>query len=449
MRILRTALLMLPLLFSPLVSHAALPLADAEGRELPSLSPLLKQITPAVVNISTFTTHRIRNPLLEDPFFRRFFNLPQQQRQRRTQSAGSGVIIDAEKGLVITNHHVIENADEIHISLIDERQFQATLIGSDPAVDLALLKVNADNLTELPLADSEQMEVGDFVIAIGNPFGLGQTVTTGIVSALGRTGLGIEGLENFIQTDASINPGNSGGALVNLRGELIGINTAIIAPGGGNVGIGFAIPSSMARSITQHLERDGEVKRGLLGIVMQDLSPDLAEAFDLKPGQGGVLITQVLAGSAADLAGIKAGDIVLAVNGRRVKQTAQLRSQLGILSVGETVRLQLLRDGRQLSISTRMQAVSSGPKDGGQYHRQLAGALLMDREDGKGVMVSEIEPNSRAAYAGLRKDDRIVSVNRVPVDNLQQFEQLTSGAYRRLLLLIDRGGSALYLALSN
>ena len=448
MKLVSALLFALTLFTSSISVQAALPLADSQGRQLPSLAPLLKEVTPAVVNISTFTTRRVYNPLLQDPFFRRFFNLPRQQ-QRQTQSAGSGVIIDADKGLVITNHHVIKNADEIRIALTDGRQLKATLVGGDAEVDLALLKVEADNLTELPLADSDQMAVGDFVIAIGNPFGLGQTVTTGIVSALGRSGLGIEGYENFIQTDASINPGNSGGALINLHGELIGINTAIIAPGGGNIGIGFAIPSNMASTVTSHLEKDGRINRGLLGIVMQDLTPDLSQAFRLKPGQQGVLITQVLPGSAAERAGIEAGDIVVKVNGKPVKQTPQLRSQLGILSIGDRVDLQLLRDGRKLNISAQMEKVMAMAGDGSQYHPQLAGAQLENFARGQGVVVIDVKSNTNAAFAGLRRNDRIVSVNRVPISSLEELKQAASRDSRRLLLLIDRQGSALYLQLSG
>src|SRR5690606_15540101 len=250
---------------------------DGDGRPLPSLAPVLKQVTPAVVNISTFTTRSVQqNPLLNDPVFRHFFRIPpgaQMPQQRRTQSAGSGVIIDIANGTVVTNHHVVDGADEINVGLQDGRTLKAKLVGSDPDVDIAVLKIEPKNLTALTLTNGDTAEVGDFVIAIGNPFGLGQTVTTGVVSALGRTGLGIEGYENFIQTDASINPGNSGGALVNLRGELIGINTAIIAPGGGNVGIGFAIPSSMVRNSVDQILKHGEVKRGQLGVVIQDLVP--------------------------------------------------------------------------------------------------------------------------------------------------------------------------------
>lgn len=245
---------------------AALP-EQVNDQPLPTLAPMVKQVTPAVVNISTRSQIRLQqNPLFNDPFFRHFFGQQPQQPQNRTQSLGSGVVIDAQKGLVITNHHVIDRADEITVTLRDGRELQATLLGSDPEADVALLEVPAVGLSDLPLANSDSLQVGDFVVAIGNPFGLGQTVTSGIVSAIGRSGLGIEGYEDFIQTDASINPGNSGGALVNLRGELVGMNTAILAPGGGgNVGIGFAIPSNMLQQIVDHLLLHGEVRRGVLG----------------------------------------------------------------------------------------------------------------------------------------------------------------------------------------
>jgi S1-C subfamily serine protease len=259
---------MLLLLFSFMqTSQAGAPLVDSEGEEIPSLAPMLKQINPGVVNISTFSKRDMQNPLLNDPFFRRFFNIPDPGPQhnipqRRQQSAGSGVIVDVDEGTIVTNYHVIKDADEIHVGLTDGRSLEAKLIGFDPEVDIAILKVNDKNLTAIKLANSDVLEVGDYVVAIGNPFGLGQTVTTGIVSALGRTGLGIEGFENFIQTDASINPGNSGGALVNLRGELVGINTAILAPAGGNVGIGFAIPTNMVKISLDQILENGDVRRG-------------------------------------------------------------------------------------------------------------------------------------------------------------------------------------------
>jgi Do/DeqQ family serine protease len=285
--------------------YAALPQAMPDGKPFPSLAPMIKQVHPAVVNISTFSTQQHSyNPLLNDPFFRHFFNIPDQRRfqaqpKKRQQSAGSGVIVDAEDGIVMTNYHVIKEADEVQVSLADGRSFEAKILGVDADLDIAILEVDGKDLVDVTIADSDVLEVGDFVVAIGNPFGLGQTVTTGVVSALGRTGLGIEGYENFIQTDASINPGNSGGALVNLAGELVGINTAIIAPSGGNVGIGFAIPSNMAKASMEQILEHGEVKRGQIGIGIQDITPDLRKAFALENGQGGVLITNVVKGSPA------------------------------------------------------------------------------------------------------------------------------------------------------
>ncbi|RLT99332.1 MAG: PDZ domain-containing protein, partial [Ketobacter sp.] len=307
-------------------AFAVWPLQDGDGNQLPSLAPMLEKINPAVVNISTFATRQQMNPLLNDPFFRHFFGPNQRAPQmKRSQSAGSGVIVDAADGTVITNFHVIDGADEIKVSLNDGRTFDAKLVGSDPDVDIAILKIEANGLHEVKMADSDATRVGDFVVAIGNPFGLGQTVTTGVVSAIGRTGLGIEGYENFIQTDASINPGNSGGALVNLNGELVGINTAIIAPAGGNVGIGFAIPTNMARHSLEQILEHGEVKRGQLGVVIQDLTPDLAEAFGLE-GTQGVVVSEVQDGSAADKAGIKQGDVITEFDGKEMRTAAQLRN---------------------------------------------------------------------------------------------------------------------------
>jgi len=447
---LRALLLCLPLLATALPAAAALPALDSQNQPLPTLAPLLKGITPAVVNISTFTHRRASNPLLDDPFFRRFFNLPpQQQQQRRSQSAGSGVIIDADQGLVITNHHVIDGADEIRIGLTDGREMTAELVGSDAEVDLALLKVAADNLTALPLSDSDRLQVGDFVVAIGNPFGLGQTVTTGIVSALGRSGLGIEGYESFIQTDASINPGNSGGALVNLHGELVGINTAIIAPGGGNVGIGFAIPSNMARAIGEQLAAHGEVRRGVLGIGMQDLSRELAEAFGLAPQQGGVLISQVVPDSAADRAALKSGDLILALNGKAVRQASELRSRLGVLTEGARIELTLLRDGQRLSRSATLGSASPFSAAGERFAAALEGATLVDSDAGDAVQVAAVAPRSPAAYAGLLKEDRILAANRIRIRNLAELARATRSRTSTLLLMIERRGTTLYLALPN
>ncbi len=450
----RQLLLAMALLLYSALASAGWPLADQDGRELPSLAPLLQEVNPAVVNISTYATHTVRqNPLLQDPFFRRFFNLPpnmQPEQKRRTQSAGSGVIIDAKAGTVVTNHHVVDGADEVRVSLEDGRSYRAEVLGSDPEVDIAVLKIDVggDKLSDLKIANSDQLKVGDFVIAIGNPFGLGQTVTTGVVSALGRTGLGIEGYENFIQTDASINPGNSGGALVNLRGELVGINTAILAPSGGNVGIGFAIPTNMAQhSISQILEH-GEVRRGQLGIIIQDLTPKLAEAFDIDKDQRGVLIAEVQKGSAAEKAGLQAGDVVVEVAGKAVHNAAQLRNAVGVRRVGETLKLKILRDGdfKQIKAKVGEAAKMVAGKDE-PVHRFLEGATLENASDAAGVEIAAVEPGSAAAQAGLRPGDTIVSANRKRVRNIADLKQATAGSDKRLLLRVTRGQISLYIVL--
>lgn len=330
---------------------AALPLGAVGGG---TIAPMLEQVTPAVVNISVLSqAPQAENPLLRDPFFRRFFNMPDQMPQSRPQvSAGSGVIIDARNGYVVTNNHVVENAQEIAVTLKDRRRLRAKLIGRDAATDIALLQIKADGLTALPLGDSDRSQVGDFVVAIGNPFGLGQTVTSGIVSALGRSGLKIEGYEDFIQTDASINPGNSGGALVNFQGELIGINTAIIGPAGGSVGIGFAVPVSIVRSVMEQLREYGEVRRGRLGVAIQDLTPDLAESMSLK-GDEGALIAKIERGSPADSGGLRSGDVVIAVDGRPVRSATDFRNRIGLLRVGTPVQLTVMREGGQKSVTVR------------------------------------------------------------------------------------------------
>lgn len=446
------------LLVGVLGSHSALalfPSVDSQGEPLPSLAPMLKQVNPAVVNISTFTTRKVQqNPLLNDPFFRRFFNVPEQQmqpQQRRTQSAGSGVIIDAKAGTVLTNHHVIDGADEITVAMEDGRSYTAELVGSDSEMDIAVLKIKGDNLTAVKLADSDALQVGDFVAAIGNPFGLGQTVTTGIVSALGRTGLGIEGYESFIQTDASINPGNSGGALVNLRGELIGINTAILAPSGGNVGIGFAIPINMAMaSISQILEH-GEVRRGQLGVVIQDLTPELAEAFDIDRYQRGAVVAEVQEDSAAEKAGLEAGDVVIAVDGKQVLSSAQLRNAVGVRRVGDKLKITVLRDGKEKTFKATLAEPASVKvaKDSDIASESLRGATLQDSEDGKAVVIAKIDPESAAASSGLRPGDLIVSVNRQRVRNVKEFTKIAANSGDRILLRVVRGQAALWVVLKN
>jgi len=326
------------------------------GGAVPSLAPMLKTITPGVVNIAVKGRVREQNPLLQDPFFRRFFNVPQGQnfQERETQATGSGVIVDAAQGYVLTNAHVVENETSIIITTKDNRRYAAKLIGRDTATDVAVLKIDPGNLTAVPFGDSDKLQVGDFVVAIGNPFGLGQTVTSGIVSALGRSGLGIEGYEDFIQTDASINPGNSGGALVDLRGELVGINTAILAPGGGNIGIGFAVPINMAHEVMDQLIRYGEVKRGLIGVSIQDLTPDLALAMNTKHTNGAV-IARVAPDSPAQQAGLKSGDIVIAANGVPIHSGTQLRNAIGLTRIGNNVGLTIDRGGSERSVDVRVE----------------------------------------------------------------------------------------------
>ncbi len=436
---------LLAVLASP--AWAALPFFDSEGDKLPSLAPMLEKVNPAVVNISVFATRSVQNPLLNDPFFRRFFDIPQyqQQPQQRSQAAGSGVIVDAEKGTVITNYHVVKGADEIKVSLTDGRTLTAKLVGSDPDVDIAVLDVDAKDLTALKLADSEKIRVGDFVVAIGNPFGLGQTVTTGVVSALGRSGLGIEGYENFIQTDASINPGNSGGALVDLRGELVGINTAIIAPAGGNVGIGFAIPINMVLNSVHQILENGEVKRGQLGVVIQDLTPELAEAFDLK-GKQGVVVSEVQKGSAAEDAGIEPGDVLIELDGKPLTSAGQLRNQVGLKKIGEKVAVKLLRDGAQKEYTVRIGEPSDRIVTSEGLHKYLEGAHLANSQDPKGVVIKQIDPGSPAEQTGLRADDVIISVNKQRVDSVESMRKAV-GKSEQLLLRVIRGNMALYLVL--
>src|SRR5215469_6532797 len=338
--------------YSLAMAGAPIPLAD--GAPIESLAPVVSRITPGVVGISVRGRVREHNPLLQDPMFRRFFNLQQQPIERETQATGSGVIVDAGQGYVLTNAHVVENASNIEITTKDNRRLTAKLIGRDPDTDIAVLQIPSGGLTAVPVGDSDRLQVGDFVLAIGNPFGLGQTVTSGIVSALGRSGLGIEGYEDFIQTDASINPGNSGGPLVDLRGNLIGINTAILAPGGGNIGIGFAVPINMARRVMDQLIHYGEVKRGRIGVAFQELTPDLAQAMN-TPRVNGAVIAKVEPGSPADRAGIKTGDVVVGANGVAMHSATQLRNTIGLTRIGEEVNLTVERGGREQSVGVKVE----------------------------------------------------------------------------------------------
>jgi Do/DeqQ family serine protease len=432
-------------------AQAALPAADSQNQPLPTLAPLIKKSTPAVVNIAVSATQQMQNPLLNDPYFRRFFNIPGQAQQRKVQSAGSGVIIDAAKGIIVTNNHVVERADEIKVSLHNGLSYTAKLLGTDPQVDIAVLQIEAKNLSSLNLANSDKTEVGDFVVAIGNPFGLNQTVTSGIVSAIGRSGLNMENYENFIQTDASINPGNSGGALINLRGELVGINTAIIAPSGGNVGIGFAIPVNMAMNSVNQILQHGKVTRGQLGIVIQDITDDLAQAFNL-PNDNGVLVAQVEKGSAAEKAGLKSGDVILNVNTAAVNSPAELRNKVGMHRIGDKMALSVFRGGKTLNLTAIIGAVNALGGDGGSLEfstaiaKRLEGAHFSDA-DGNGVRVTSINPNSAAMMTGLEVGDVIVSANQRSVKSLKELREAINLDKNRLLLQIMRNDMALYLVI--
>lgn len=427
-----------------LVSVASAALPPGRAGEIPTLAPMLAEVTPGVVNIAVISRAQdYDNPLLRDPFFRRFFNLPD---PRPTISAGSGVIVDAAQGYVITNHHVIQRADQVVVTTRDRRRFNARLVGSDPGTDIALLKIDADNLKAIPFGDSDALRVGDFVVAIGNPFGLGQTATSGIVSALGRTGLNVEGYEDFIQTDASINPGNSGGALVNLRGELVGINTAIIAPSGGNVGIGFAVPSNMARRVMDQLIRFGEVRRGWLGLTVQDLTPDLAKALGVSLTEGAVVV-EVAEGSPAEKAGLKPRDIITSINGRAMRTSSEVRNELGLTPVGERVEIRVLREGKPLILTARIGEVG-GPGGGGVAVPQLAGARLVEVQRGgrpQGVGVVSVERDSEAWRLGLRRGDVIIAVNQKRVASLGELREALKDADRTLALTIVRGDAVLNL----
>src|SRR5712675_740662 len=380
------------LLAAPM-GFAALPATPVTDSPVPSLAPMVKRTSPSVVNIATRGTIKEkpgqRNPLMDDPFFRRFFDAPpdSKPRERQFQSAGSGVIVDAKNGYIITNHHVVENASEITITLLDNRSFTAKVVGSDEGADIAVLQAKQPNLIAMPLGDSAHLEVGDFVVAIGNPFGLQHTVTAGIVSALGRSGINPEGYEDFIQTDASINPGNSGGAVGNLKGELVGINSAILSGSGGNIGIGFAIPVNMVKGVMEQLIKYGQVKRGILGVNIYNVTPEIAKEYGLTDSSG-ALVAGVAQGSSAERAGIKTGDIITSINGAGMRDAGELRNTIGMLRVGDKVEIGLLRDGKPQKITAliaeRTDAESASASD---INQSLEGAELADAPNGGGVLV--------------------------------------------------------------
>ncbi|MCU7835072.1 MAG: DegQ family serine endoprotease [gamma proteobacterium symbiont of Taylorina sp.] len=453
--------------FFCLNNSVALPTHDSQHQELPSLAPMLEKVTPAVVNISTKGNYQGSSQLpdfLNDPFLKRFFHfdMPEQNTQQQSHALGSGVIVNAKKGYILTNNHVIDNASKILVTLKDGRKLIAELIGTDPQTDIAVLKVNEANLTALKLSNSDQLRVGDFALAIGHPFGLDQTVTSGIVSGLGRSGLGIEGYEDFIQTDASINPGNSGGALVNLHGELIGINTAMFSKSGGNIGIGFAIPINMAKAVMNQLIKHGSIQRGMLGVQIQDLTPELAAAIGTNATYGAI-VSQVIPDSAASKSGIKAGDIIIAVNQRKTHNSSSLRNTIALKRPGDSVILKIIRGEKTLKISAiiggdkSISSISSDNTDkqvyqAQQLHPALGGASLVQSSQGHGIQVSAVEHQSPAWRSGLRSDDLIVAINRSPVDSFRDLEKLVKKMSKKnqrhtIALNIHRGHSALFLVI--
>ncbi|MDH4106860.1 MAG: DegQ family serine endoprotease [Gammaproteobacteria bacterium] len=425
-------------------SLAALP-GSVDGEPLPSLAPLVKQVSPAVVNIRVSQTVQAQSPY-GDEMFRRFFGLPEiPGGSREVQSAGSGVIVDAENGYILTNHHVVEGADRIQISLLNDSTLDAEIVGSDPATDIALLKVEPKNLVQIDIGDSHEVEVGDFVIAIGNPFGLGHTVTSGIVSALGRTGISRSGYEDFIQTDASINPGNSGGALVNMRGELVGINSAIISRTGGNVGIGFAVPSAIAQSIMRQILDFGEVRRGLLGVSIQTIDSESAKALGAEV-EAGALIASIEPGSAAEEAGLRVDDIITKVDEKKINNSRELANAIGLKGSGEKVSIEYVRDGKARNVTATLGQQQIARSGGSEIHPGLEGAQFSSTSATatRGIEVTEVEPGSPAAQRGLRAGDIITAVNRQPIQGLRDLREIARQS-SILFLLVQRGDRALML----
>ncbi|AIA72122.1 protease Do [Pectobacterium atrosepticum SCRI1043] len=452
----------------------------ASSGQLPSLAPMLENVMPSVVSIYVegHTTNAGKEsnagkegiPPQLQPFFGEnspfcqegspFQSSPMcqgdsddddsgqpQPKQENFQALGAGVVINAEKGYVVTNSHVVDNADKIQIRLSDGRKYDGKVLGKDPRSDIALVQLkDFKNLTAIKVADSDQLRVGDYTVAIGNPYGLGETATSGIVSALGRSGLNIENYENFIQTDAAINRGNSGGALVNLNGELIGLNTAILAPDGGNIGIGFAIPSNMVKSVVAQIIEFGEVKRGELGITGTELNSELAQAMKVD-AQRGAFVSQVRPKSAADAAGIKAGDVIVTLNGKAVSSFSALRAQVGSLPVGSKVALGLLRDGKPLTVDVTLQQSNQAQVASGNLYSGIEGAELSNTQidDKKGVKVDNVKPGSAAAKVGLKKDDIILGVNQQVVQNIGELRKILDSKPAVLALNVRRGDSTIYL----
>ncbi|EOU9537354.1 serine endoprotease DegP [Cronobacter dublinensis] len=459
--------LSLGLALSP-VSFAAETASAVTSQAMPSLAPMLEKVMPSVVSINVEGSTTVNTPRMprnfqqffgdDSPFCQDgspFQSSPFCQggpggadggQQQKFMALGSGVIIDAAKGYVVTNNHVVDNATTIKVQLSDGRKLDAKIVGKDPRSDIALIQIqDPKNLTAIKLADSDSLRVGDYAVAIGNPFGLGETVTSGIVSALGRSGLNAENYENFIQTDAAINRGNSGGALVNLNGELIGINTAILAPDGGNIGIGFAIPSNMVKSLTTQMVEYGQVKRGELGIMGTELNSELAKAMKVD-AQRGAFVSQVLANSSAAKAGVKAGDVIVSLNGKPINSFAGLRAQVGTMPVGTKLTLGLLRDGKPVNVELELQQSSQTQVDSSSIFSGIEGAEMTNRSGkDKGVMVNSVKAGSPAARIGLKKGDVIVGANQQPVNNIAELRKILDSKPSVLALNIQRGDSSIYL----
>ena len=424
---------------------------------VPSLAPMLEDVTPTVVNIYTISKAEEKTQQIDDPFLRKFFSIPGQQKSRKKNRAGlgSGVIINSKKGYIITNNHVIAKAKDIKVKLQDGREFKATLVGSDPASDVAVIKISPDKLHAIKFSDSDKLRVGDFVVAIGNPFGIGQTVTSGIVSALGRSGLGIEAYENFIQTDASINPGNSGGALVNLKGELIGINTAIIGSrgGSGSVGIGLAIPVNMALDITKQLIEYGKVRRGYLGVSAQDLTNDLSKAFGIKANRGAI-ITQVLKDSPADLAGVSIGDVVIKINNENVQNASAMRNKIGLLQLNSIITMEINRKGKIITTKVKITEPKISKNDGIKINSRLQGIVfsrILEKmpEYGKitGIKIIKMRKDSVAFAAGIRPNDVILSINNIPVQEIQDLEIVAGENDSEIVVHVQRKNRTAFILL--
>ena len=464
--------LSLGLALNPLAASAAETASSSSSQPLPSLAPMLETVMPSVVSINVEGSTTVRTPRMPQQF-QQFFgdNSPFCQdgspfqgspmcqesgpqgkgdadsQQQKFRALGSGVVIDAAKGYVVTNNHVVDNATKIQVQLSDGRKYDAKVIGKDPRSDIALIQLkDAKNLTAIKLADSDNLRVGDYTVAIGNPYGLGETVTSGIVSALGRSGLNVENYENFIQTDAAINRGNSGGALVNLNGELIGINTAILAPDGGNIGIGFAIPSNMVKNLTSQMVEFGQVKRGELGIMGTELNSELAKAMKVD-AQRGAFVSQVLPKSSAAQAGIKAGDVIVSINNKPVSSFAALRAEVGSLPVGTKMELGLIRDGKPMKVNVALQQSAAAKVDSGTIYNGIEGADLsnFDAKGVKGVKVDSVKAGSAAARIGLKKEDVILGVNQQPVANLGELRKILDAKPSVLALNIQRGDASIYL----